>query len=369
MPAAEQSIVSEIEAAIHASSAERGLQTVRRVTDLFLLSAGRFNDQQVALFDAVLDRLVKTIELRAIADVSARIALAELSSQLALIPQAPPSVIRRLARNDEIAIAEPVLSESGRLTADDLVELARTKPQAHLLAIAGRWWLKDVVTDALLARHYPAVSRRVVSNPGARVSAAGFALILAQAESDPDLAVETGIRTDLPAELRTRLVEAATEAVRTRLLTRAPAHLFEDIRSAIVAVSTGVNRKMSEVHDFTAARRRVKMLKESGELGEAALFDFARQRKYEETVAALAELSQSSIEVIRPVMQSLRHDGVLIPCRAAGLGWETVHAVLDSRFVTGRAQPLELAKAQAQYRMLTLENAQRLLRFWQVRPH
>ena len=368
MQPADLSIVSELEAAIDASSAEKGLRTIRRVTDLFLLSADRFDDEQIALFDNVLDRLVKTIELRAIADVSARIALAELSSQLALISRAPPSVIRRLARNDEIAIAGPVLSESGRLSADDLVELAQTRPQPHLLAIAGRWWLKEVVTETLLARRYPAVSRRVASNPGAKVSAAGFAMILAQAENDPELAVETGIRTDLPAELRNRLVEAATEAVRTRLLARAPAHLFEDIRSAIVAVSAGINRKMSDAHDFTAAAGLVRTLKDSGRLTEATLFGFARQRKYEETVAALAELSQSSIEVIRPVMQSLRYDGVLIPCRAAGLRWETVQAVLDSRYVTGKAQPQELANAQAQYRMLTAENARRLLRFWQVRP-
>jgi len=368
MHPADLSIVSEIEAAINANSAKTGLQTIRRVTDLFLLSAGRFDDEQVALFDNVLDRLVRTIEIRAVADVSARIALAELSSQLALIPQAPPSVIRRLARSDEITIAEPVLSESGRLSEEDLIELARTKPQPHLLAIAGRWWLKDVITDALLARQYPAVSRRVVGNPGARISAAGFAVLLAQAESDPDLAVETGIRTDLPAELRNRLVGAATEAVRTRLLARAPAHLFEHIRTAIMAVSAGVDRKMSEVHDFAAATRLMKTLRDSGELSELTLFDFARRRRYEETVAALAELSQSSIEVIRPVMQSLRYDGVLVPCRAAGLSWDTVQAILDSRYVTGKTQPQELAKARAQYRRLTAENARRLLRFWQLRP-
>ena len=74
------------------------------------------------------------------------------------------------------------------------------------------------------------------------------------------------------------------------------------------------------------------LLKDNGELNEATLFGFARQRKYEETIAALAALSRSTIEVIRPLMQSLRDDGVLIPCRVAGLSWETVHAVLDSRF-------------------------------------
>jgi uncharacterized protein (DUF2336 family) len=367
MPAADLSIIDEVETAINAGSAKKSLETIKRVTDLFLSSAGSFDGEQIELFDNLLERLVRTIEIRAIADVSARIALAEMSSQLAPIAQAPPSVVRRLARNDEIAVAGPVLSESARLRTEDLVEIAETKSEQHLLAIAGRWWLKEIVTDAILARQYPTVSRRIINNPGARVSAAGFAIVLAQAESHPELAVATGIRVDLPTELRQQLLRNATEAVRSRLLSRAPPHLFEEIRSAIAAVSVGVNREMSKVHDFTAAKRLVALLKDKGELNEATLFGFAKHRKYEETVAALAELSQSSIDVIRPLMQSLRDDGVLIPCKAAGLSWETVHAVLDSRFATGSMAPHELAAAQRQFASLTSENARRLLRFWQVR--
>src|ERR1700760_2880921 len=194
---AELSIVDEVEQAIHLGSAEKSLETVKRVTELFLASAGSFNSEQIELFDGVLERLIKTIELRALADVSARIALAETSMQLAGIAQAPPAAVRRLARHDEIAVAGPVLSESNRLDADDLVEIAQTKGEPHLMAISGRWWLTEVVTDALLARHYPTVSRRIVKNPGAGVSARGFAIVVAQAVSDPELAVETGIRVDL----------------------------------------------------------------------------------------------------------------------------------------------------------------------------
>ena len=194
----ERSIADEVEAAIAAGSAEKHLETVRRVTELFLMSAEGYSGEQIELFGDVLERLIKTIEIRALADVSARIALAELSTQLASVKQAPPAVVRRLARHDEITIAGPVLTESARLTPEDLVELAQTKGEKHLLAISGRWWLSEVVTDALLARHYPSVSRRVVSNPGAKVSAEGFAIVLQQAESDPELAVQTGIR-DRPA--------------------------------------------------------------------------------------------------------------------------------------------------------------------------
>jgi len=362
-----RSIVDEVEAAIKIGSPEKGLETVKRVTELFLLSAGSLNGEQIELFDDVLERLIKTIELRAIADVSARIALAEMSEQLAPIAQAPPTVIRHLAHHDEIAVAGPVLSESPRLSPEDLVEIAWTKGEPHLLAISGRWWLQEVVTDALLARHYPSVSRRLVKNPGARVSANGFAVVVAQAESDPELAIETGIRVDLPPELRHRLLRDATEAVRARLLSRAPAHIFEEIRSTIATVSAGVEREMSVARDFTAARRFVAQLKDSGKLSEATLLAFARARKYEETVAALAVLSKSTIEVIRSLMQSLRDDGVLVPCKVAGLCWETTSAILECRYSTGSIGLHELAKAKAEYARLAADNAHRLLRFWQVK--
>ena len=71
---------------------------LRQVTDLFLLSADGYSGEQIELFGDVLERLIKTIEMRALADVSARIALAEMSTQLASIKQAPPGVVRRLAQ-------------------------------------------------------------------------------------------------------------------------------------------------------------------------------------------------------------------------------------------------------------------------------
>lgn len=367
MSKAQQSIIDEVESAIRAGSPEKGLETARRVTDLFLSSAGSFDDEQIALFDDVLERLIGTIELRAIADMGARIALAEISAQLAPVAQAPPSVIRRLANNDEIRIAGPVLQESARLDDGELVKIASSKGESHLLAIAGRWWLKEIVTDALLARRYPSVSRRLAANPGARVSGGGFAIIVGQAESDPELAVSVGVRVDLPSDLRRQLLRSATDAVRARLLSRAPPHLFEEIRSAIAAVTIGVEREMSGVRDFEGAKRAIAGLKATGQLDEAALLGFARQRRYEETVATLAALSGSTVEVIRPLMQSVREDGLLVPCKAAQLSWETTAAVLESRFATGAMKPADLARAQDHFAGMTTEAARRTLRFWQVR--
>src|ERR1044071_2008252 len=99
MPTAGHSIIDEIEAAIGAGSAAKCLETAQRVTNLFLASAGSFNSEQVELFDNVLARLITAIERRSIADINARAGLAEISTQLAPIAQAPPSVIGHLARH------------------------------------------------------------------------------------------------------------------------------------------------------------------------------------------------------------------------------------------------------------------------------
>ena len=361
------SIADEVEAAIAAGSTQACANMVAHVTALFLASAGRFNHEQLALFSDVFERLVNTIELRAIADISARIALAELSSQLAPVPQAPASVVRRLARHDEISVAGPVLTESARLSNDDLIEIAQTKSEKHLLAIAGRWWLQEVVTNALLARRFPSVSRRLVDNPGTRISPAGFAVIVAQAVSDPELAIATGIRSDLPTDLRSQMLRHATEAVRSRLLSRAPPYLFEDIQAAIAAASVGADREMSSARDFAAAKIMAAQLKKEGRLNEASLLDLAKQKKYEATITVMAELSQTSIELVRPLMQSLRSDGILVPCKVAGLGWETVSAILDCRFSTGVTAPDELARLKGQFVGLTAESAERTLRLWTVR--
>jgi uncharacterized protein (DUF2336 family) len=367
MPPVGQSIIDEIESVIGTGSDAKCLETARRVTDLFLASAGSFNDEQVELFDHVLARLIKAIEARALADLGARTALVDISIQLAPVAQAPPSVVRLLARNDEIRIAAPVLQESARLADGDLVEIARSKGEQHLLAISGRWWLKEAVTDALLSRRFASVSRRVVGNPGARVSADGFAIVVAQAEYNPELAVEAGIRIDLPSELRRQLLSQATEAVRTKLLSRAPPHLFEEIRNAIAASAGSADREMSRVRDFTAAKRFVAELKDKGELNEPMLSGFAQQKKYEETVAALAELAQSTIDVVRPLMQNLHDDGLLVACKAAKLSWETTAAVLECRYSTGSLSAAELTRSKHHFAGMTTENARRMLSFWQVR--
>ena len=84
MATVSNSLIIELEEAVHSHSAERRVETLRRVTDLFLGEAERLSDEQIGLFDDVLGKLIHRIETRA---------LAELSSRLAPIDNAPIDVI------------------------------------------------------------------------------------------------------------------------------------------------------------------------------------------------------------------------------------------------------------------------------------
>src|ERR1700744_3190961 len=183
------SLILELEEAVTAGSSEKRVETLRRVTDLFLDDADRFNEQQIGVFDDVLVHLIQRIETKA---------LVQLSASLAPVAQAPGKLIGQLARNKEISVAGPILSQSSRLSDDDLIEIARTNGQDHLLAISGRSSLNTGVTDVLIERGDKRVTNTLAGNAGARFSEQGYQTLAKKAEADGDLAERLGRRIDMP---------------------------------------------------------------------------------------------------------------------------------------------------------------------------
>jgi uncharacterized protein (DUF2336 family) len=354
----QNSMIAELQDAIEGGSKEKRVDTLRRVTDLFLCDADRFNEAQIEVFDDVLCHLIKRIEAKA---------LAELSTRLAPVGNAPIEVIRRLARNDDIIVAAPVLTQSARLTAEDLIEITKTMSQAHLLAISGRAQIEESVTDQLLNYGDREVAEKLARNTGAQFSETGFTTLVKRAETDESLAKRIGLRLDIPLQLLRELLLRATETVRSWLLAHAPSEAQGEIQRVIAEISNEVIRESTAPRDFTQAQELILAIKERGKLNEAALLEFVNARKYEEVVVALAELSSATIQTITAVMRSDRNDGLLIPCKAAGLKWPTVSMILKTRFAYHRIPDEELARAKKDYLILSQVGAQRTLRFWLVR--
>jgi uncharacterized protein (DUF2336 family) len=358
VPLAEASLFDDLDEVLRNGSPDKRVDMLRRVTDLFLSDADRLNEQQIDVFDDVLSHLITKIEARALAEISAR---------LAPVENAPRDVTLRLARHEAIAVAEPVLMHSSRLTTHDLVEIARTSGQDHLLAISGRANIESDVTDVLLDRGNNAVAHKVAANSSAKLSESGFAALLKASETDEKLAMRTGLRLDIPVRLLRELLMRATEVVRSKLLSRAPRDLQDEIRLALQAASEAVDRESSAPRDFKAAKSFVELLQKNGELDESTLLGFAQAGKYEEMVVATSLLCSASLEIIKPLMQSPRDDGLLIPCKVADLAWGTVNAIMDAKILSGATPRQNRERLENDFAKLTKANAQRLLRFWQVR--
>ena len=351
------SLIPELEQVIQHGSREKRVETLQRITSLFLDGASSYNDEHVDLFDDVFGALIEEIETKA---------RAELSTHLAPVSNAPVKVLRALANDDDIAVAGPVLTLAPRLPESDLVDVAKTKSQAHLQAISARPVLGEAVTDVLVGRGDRDVARRVADNRGARISEKGFSRLVKRAVDDGVLAEKVGLRPDIPAPLFRELVTKATAVVHKRLLASAAPEIKAELQDVLAKVSKEVGARVGP-RDYSAAQRVVLNLHRAGQINEAALVGFCSDGKYEEAVVALAALSRVPINVVDRLMGGDRPDPVLILCKAAGLGWPTVKAIFLVRPNGKGTSTQGLDEAFANYGRLSASTAQRVVRFWQVR--
>jgi uncharacterized protein (DUF2336 family) len=351
------SLLAELEAAVKTGAPEKRVETLRRVTSLFLDESNRLNEQQIEVFDDVLVHLVQRIESKA---------LVELSKNLAPIDNAPIEVIRRLSRHDEIAVAGPVLTQSNRLSDRDLVTIAKSKGQGHLLAISGRASLAEAVTDVLVDRGDVQVHHSLARNSGAQFSETGFATLVKKSESDERLAEKLGLRLDIPLDLLRQLLKRATNLVRARLLASAPSENQERIQCALASIANEVAREAVKPRDFVNAGDFVRELNRNGKLNERVLLEFIKERKYEEMAATLALFCGAESELIELLLKNVRPEGLIIACKAAKLSWPTVSLLLQSRFAHHSVPPQELADAKSNFLELSQASAQRSMRFMLV---
>src|ERR1700736_4461056 len=203
-----ENLLDELQAVLAHGTVARRVETLRRVTDLFIEGAVDFSSEQIGLFDDVFQCLMEHIETSA---------KALLADRLAPIDTAPPLTIRALAFDDLIEVAAPILSQSERLDDDTLIETARNKSQAHLMAISTRKVLSGAVTDVLVLRGDDEVIHSTVNNPGAEFSERGFTRLVNRAEGDDDLATCIGLRPTIPRHLYLKLLAKASDTVRQRL--------------------------------------------------------------------------------------------------------------------------------------------------------
>jgi len=352
------SFVHDIERSIAQSSGERRNEIVRRLTDLFLVNADQYSDDEIALIDDIFVRLVVTIE------ESAR---ALLALRLAPYAKAPAKILTALAYDDAIDVASPVLIQSERLDEATLIECARTKSQEHLLAISRRKELDAAVTDVLVERGDPQVVLSTAKNKGAQFSDNGFAILVNRSNGDDLLAACVGGRPDLPPQLFEQLLETASQAVRRKLEAESP-HARGEIQRAVDDVTAQIRaRSAGQSQSQAGGQVLVDSLSQSGQLQIEKLEAFAKAGRFEETVAALARMADMPPDIVERKVKDDHAEFLVILSRAIGLSWESTQIILAFSAGKNPRSLGDIEKCEISYQRLTRPTAQKILSFHRKR--
>jgi hypothetical protein len=326
-------------------------EVLKQVTSLFLTNAGCLREAQIVAFDGLLVPLIERMDAGM---------LVPLSEALSTTDLAPGDTIRRLAFHDDPLVAGPVLRDSNRLSEKDLVEIAKTLGQQHLLAISGRKSLNEALTDALMRRGDVNVSNALAKNAGARFSECGYATLVGRAERDESLTERLGLRLDLPANLLREILAKATDLVLARFLTAPrPVAQGKTQGSGGASASAPLPRKI----DYTQAQSEVLVLNRAGKLNDSTVNRFAVRGEYTNVVAALSLKTDVEIVAIEPLIESDRLYGLIVACKAARLSWSATTMIIRNRPGCPPATQREFEQAQAIIEGLLLSLAQWTIRF------
>ena len=352
-------VITELERAIANGSSHQRAEMLMQIADLFVGNSPRYTDEEIGLFDDIITRLAAEIE------VSVRSLLAE---RLAPIANAPVNIMRMLASDDEIKVAYPVLAQSERLDEAILVQSARSKSQEHLLAISRRKKLSEVITDVLVERGNKQVVLSTAKNLGARFSEAGFCRLVKRSDGDDTLAACVGSRPDIPRPLLLVLLETASELVRSKLIAE-NRHSRPEIHDAVATV-TGELRDHAPagLANYADAQALIRLLGDSGQLGDATVRTFADNKKSEEVIAALAHMCEVSVDVIHQAMLQDKLETILILAKAAKLSWPTTKTLLSCCIRQGRISSSEIEQSLASFERLNFDTARKIVEFYKIRP-
>jgi hypothetical protein len=348
----------ELNDAISRGTEESRLRALWRTTDLMI--AGRYSDDEIWTFGEVIGRLADEIE------VAAR---SELAKRLAHFDRAPVNIIHKLAFDDEIEVAGPVLRDSERLEPYALVANACLKSQTHLLAISKRKSIDEQVTDVLVTHGNQEVVNSVATNKGARFSDFGFLHMIQRAEGDSILAEQLGLRKDIPRQVFQQLIAKASDNVRKRLKYERP-DMVDQIQSSVTDVAGALQSKLGPVsRGYFVAKKLVTTQHQQGNLNENSISGYARTHRVEEVTIGLSLLCSLPVDVIERALMDRNRETLLILAKALDFSWDTSMALLFLGAKEHRITANDLRDLEHEFGHLNVATSRSVVEFYQSRKN
>jgi hypothetical protein len=153
--------------------------------------------------------------------------------------------------------------------------------------------------------------------------------------------------------------------VRARLAAENPGIELGGVLSEVVGGIRSETRKISR--NYLNATAAVEAAMRNGRLGEAEVYRFARERRFEETTVALSLLCGVEIDLVERAFNDRGHEILLILARLAGFSWTSAKAIVLLKCAERGISAQDLDTAMHSFANLQAETARRVLDFYHTR--
>lgn len=334
-------------------------ELVENISDLFLSPEGRLNEHERALMNDVLLKLVSSVE---------KSVRKELSKRLSTIDDVSPELAAKLA-DQSIEIAQPMLTKSGVLKDEQLIEIIRNRTDAHRMAIAIRSHVSEDVSSELIETGSEDVIEALVNNESAEISELSMKYLVAESRNLDRFQEPLLSRHDLPAELAYQMYWWVSAALRRKIIVEFNVDNTQMDDALEMATKTAIQDHGATDGIMRTALKLARELATRDELNIVFLRGCLRQEKINLFVAGLSEMTGLDVDIIWRAIRERTGESLAIIAKSLDVDRDIFASifllVVQSR-TGGRARTTGLVNSiLSLYDDIKVKNAKVAVRHWQ----
>ena len=333
---------------------------VEAIGSLSLNEGSKLTDRERGLMFDILGHLVHETEMSVRRTVSA--CLAEL-------PDAPRDLIRLLA-NDDIEIAYPVLTNSGVLQDDDLIEVIRHRTQEHQLAVTIRRNISESVSDALVETGNENVIRSLLKNTDAKISRSTMEYLVEQSKRVDSFQEPILRRRDLDPELVKRMFTWVSTILRQLIVDEWDLEpgTVDDLLER--ATAREVQAAAYDARELSKTQQLTENLDAVGKMTPETMLGVLREGEVALFIAMFTKFTALDEVFVRRMLFEHGGNALAITCKAAGVGKAIFASIFALTRNKNQADEDDLRREARQslaiFNKTSREKAMETVRRWQA---
>lgn len=340
------------------TSSERRRELMARLSVLFTDGVDAYSDDNVVIFGDILLRLLDQVE------EPDRAALAQ---RVAPCHRTPRTLVKTLAQDESVEVAEPILTKSPVLTDDDLVEIASEQSQGHLMAMSRREQLSGPVTDAIIRRGSKPVLQAVTNNSGANITEQGYLHLAQEAPGNRGLMDALSQRADIPESVAENVIAILPPAYKARLQSLLEGNSNQRDRLFDEAAKQMQDARLACHGQRLDAKVAARDVMRGNRSLDEVIHQFAGSNKPREVAVVLSMICGLPEKYVSAALLKTNGSGIALICKSIDLRDTAFEDVALMRCTRLRLPSSQATRLLQVYRSLDALSARRTLRFVKAR--